>query len=147
MKTLIAYYSRTGNTKQVAETLAEKLDADIDEIKDMKDRSGIVGWLMGGKDAFRENTTEIAFKKDPKDYDLVVIGTPVWAGTMTPAVRMYLKNNFKKVAFFCTYGGSEGKTFAEMQKISKKPVATLGLNQRELNATDEFCKRLDPKKS
>jgi flavodoxin len=39
MKTLVAYYSRTGNTKRVAEALAENLNADIDAIvSDTKDK-------------------------------------------------------------------------------------------------------------
>jgi len=48
MKTLVAYYSRTGNTKKVAVEIAKNLKADIDEIIDKKDRSGMIGWIIGG---------------------------------------------------------------------------------------------------
>lgn len=142
---LVVYYSRTGNTKKVAEKMAEVLKCDLDEIQDQKNRSGIFGWLRGGVDAFNRRLTQIRHEKDPKKYDLVIIGTPVWAGTMTPAVRTYLEQNeFKKVAFFCTYGGQEGKTFQDMEKIIKKPIATLGLHRKDLGkGIAEFCKKLE----
>ena len=64
---------------------------------------------MGGKDATRKNQTEIAqTTKTPQDYDLIVIGTPIWAWSPTPAVRTYIqKNNLagKKVALFYTSDG------------------------------------------
>lgn len=156
MKTLVVFYSRTGNTKKVAEEIAKILNADIEEIIDKKDRKGIVGWLKSGRDATFKKSAEIEFVKNPIDYDLVIIGTPIWAFTMTPAIRTYLsENKFKKVAFFSTSGGSEGeKIFNEMEKISREPVATLSLLTKnwpaELNLEKEensekikeFCKKL-----
>lgn len=35
--------------------------------------------------------------KNPADYALTIIGTPVWVGTMTPAVRAYLQNNQERL--------------------------------------------------
>lgn len=68
---------------------------------------------------------------------------------MTPAIRTYLTDNkFNKVAFFCTCGGQKGKTFEEMEKLSKKPITTLELKDKlvEINSCqneiEEFCKRL-----
>ena len=45
MKVLVVYYSRTGNTKFVAEAIAQSLEADIEEIKDGKNRMGVFGFL------------------------------------------------------------------------------------------------------
>jgi len=135
-KILVVYYSRSGNTKKIGDEITKKIKADRDEIIDLKDRKRfIVGWLISGKDAVQEKTTEIKFKKDPSRYDLVIIGSPVWAWTITPAIRKYLtENKFKKVAFFATCGSQFGKTFSEMQKLSKKPVAILGLNEKEVKS-------------
>ncbi len=115
-KILVVYYSRTGNTKKVALNLAKKINADCEEIIDLKERNRIIiGWLVSGKDATMKKMTEIEFKKDPSKYDLVIIGTPVWSWTVTPAIRTYLsENKFKKVAFFCTNGGQFGKTFESL---------------------------------
>lgn len=150
MKTLVAFYSRTGNTKRVGKEISKKIKADIDEIIDLKDRKRvIIGWLVSGRDATLKKTTEIKFKKNPLKYDLVIIGTPVWAWTVTPAIRTYLsKNKFKKVAFFCIHGGQFGKTFEEMEKLSKKPIRVFSIKDKEIGNVDynkklnKFCEEL-----
>ena len=48
MKKLVVYYSRTGNTKVVAEKIANQLNADISEIIDRKNRKGRLVFLTGG---------------------------------------------------------------------------------------------------
>jgi flavodoxin len=149
MKALVVFYSRTGNTKKAGEEIAENLKANLDEIIDKKDRTGITGWLGGGRDALFNHETKIEKTKDPLDYGLVIIGTPVWAGTVTPAVRVYLADHkFKKIAFFCTCSNSKGKTFEDMQKLSKKPISVLEVKAGEIGtkkAKDKikkFCQEL-----
>lgn len=150
MKTLVVFYSRTGTTKKVAEALASKMGADLEEIKDTVDRSGIKGYLFSGRDAMKKNLTVLRqLSKDVSQYDLVVIGTPIWITVSVP-VRTFLvqhKNEFaKNVAFFCTMGGSgDEKAFKEMEEIvGKKPLATLTLRTRDVvkgnmeHGTEEF---------
>lgn len=46
--------------------------------------------------------------KDPNNYDIIIIGTPVRAYTYTPAIRTFLKTiqlKNKKIALFCTHEG------------------------------------------
>jgi len=104
MKTLVIYYTRTGNTKFIAETIAEELGADAEEIIDLKNRQGRLYFLPAGRDAMQGKETQIAStKRNPTDYDLIIIAQPVWAWSPTPAIRTYLnKNNLsgKKVAVF-----------------------------------------------
>ena len=106
MKSLVVYYTRTGNTKIVAETIAAELGSDLEEIVDLKKRAGKLGWILAGKDSTQEKGTKIApTKLAPADYDLIVIGTPIWAWKPTPAIRTYIVNNDfsgKKVALFFT---------------------------------------------
>jgi flavodoxin len=148
MKSLVVYYSRSGNTRKVAEKIAKTIGADSDEIIELKDRSGIRGWLGGCKDTFFRKPTAIKNNINPEKYDLVVIGTPIWVGTMTPAVKVYLKKYFlkKKVAFFCTAGDKQKSAFREMQELSKKPLVTLDLRDKNIDSSDkeikEFCKSL-----
>jgi len=132
MKILVAFYSKTGNTKMVAKEISSFLDTDIDEITDKRNRKGILGWIWGGSDSTFKKMTEIEFKKNHFMYELVIIGTPIWAFTITPAIRTYLSNNkFKKVAFFCTSAGSGiKKAFEEMEKLTEKPIATLSLKSK-----------------
>jgi menaquinone-dependent protoporphyrinogen IX oxidase len=103
MKTLVAYYSRTGTNKTIAENLAINLGADLDEIVDQKKRSGPIGWLGAGRAAVSHKTTEISTKLDPGDYDTIILGSPIWAGNMNPALRTYLERydlGGKRVFFF-----------------------------------------------
>jgi flavodoxin len=138
MKALVAYYSRTGMTKRVAEAIAKGLDADIEEIIDMKDRKGPKGYMIACKDAVTKQLTEIKnLEKDPSLYEIFIVGTPVWAFTTAPAIRTYLtkkKQSLKKVAFFCTLGGSGSEqTFKDMEALcEKKPDALLKVTTAEV---------------
>jgi len=65
-------------------------------------------------------------------YDLIVIGTPVWAWSVSSPVRAYLITNKAKlpeVAFFCTLGGAGGdRAFAQMEElVGKSPVGYLAI--------------------
>ena len=152
MKTLIAYYSRTGTTRKVAEEISKQLNADIEEIIDLKNRKGAIGYIISGKDATLKKLTKIKeLKKDPKDYDIVVIGTPVWAFSMAPAVRMYLKKaKIKKVALFSTFASSKGNIFSEMKKLlpGTKILGHIGIvasdikNKTYIKKIKEFVSRV-----
>jgi len=147
MKTLVAFYSRTGTTKKVAEKIAEILVCNLEEIFDIKDRSGAYGYLTAGRDAtLRKLTTLQPLENNPADYELVIIGTPIWSWNVSTPIRTYLENNkskFRQVAFFCTMGGSGGqRAFSEMEKIINiKPVATLELQTKEV-VKNEYEKKL-----
>jgi flavodoxin len=138
MKTLVVYYSRTGRTKRIAEEIAKKLSADIEEIIDIKQRFGPIGFIDGGRQAKKKELTEIkTCSKEPSQYDVVIIGTPIWYFTMATAIRTYLhqqKDLLPKVALFCTYGGiGVERTFSDMEELcGKKPVSILGVTTMEL---------------
>jgi flavodoxin len=119
LKSLIVYYSRSGNARFVAQTIAAEIGADIEEVIDLKKRSGVLGFFSGGFDARRGKETKIApTTKLPAGYDLIIVGTPVWAGRPTPAITTYLKKNDlsgKKVAIFFAQGGKK----PQVQAIDK----------------------------
>jgi flavodoxin len=120
MKTLVVYYSRTGKTRFVAEKVASELNADIEEVVDLKNRSGRFGFLKAGYDATRGNETEIGeMQKSLSDFELIVVGTPVWNSRPASAISTYLKRNDfagKKVAVFCTNEGMGDEKAVERTK-------------------------------
>lgn len=148
MKILIACYSRTGMTKKVAEALAQKLNAELEEIKDTADRSGARGYLLSGRDAMKKRLTKLEpVRFNPAEYDMTIIGTPIWAWNVSAPVRTYItenKDKFQNTAFFCTMGGSgDKKTFIEMEKvIGKKPERTLSLTTKEV-VNNKFSEKLN----
>lgn len=139
MKTLIVYFSRDGHTKKIADALASKLSADIEEIKEQQERKGIIGWIMAGHDACRKKMSVInETTKNPADYDLIIIGTPIWGWTIVPAIRTWLDKfgkNLKQVAFFASMGGSGDKrAFVDMENMcGKAPVGTVTFLDKETN--------------
>ena len=125
---LVVYYSRTGTTRKVAAALAAKLGCDSEEIIEARSRSGMFGYLRSLIEARRQVPSHIAAAgKDPSSYDLIVIGTPVWAWSLSSPVRAYLlanKSRLPAVAFFCTLGGAgSDKAFGQMQELTGKPPA------------------------
>lgn len=120
MKTIILYYSRTKKTSKAAETLADELSADIVKIEDLKDRSGVLNYISASMDAMRENKTNIRPSAiDLSEYELIYIGTPVWAGNPAPAILTLIDNcNFqgKDIILFATLGGSGGKKTIERMR-------------------------------
>ncbi|OFW54815.1 MAG: hypothetical protein A2163_05370 [Actinobacteria bacterium RBG_13_35_12] len=147
MKILVVFYSRSGKTKKAAEAISEILKCDKEEIFDMKSREGIVGFLSAGTDANLRRLTAIKeIKYDPSLYDLVIIGTPIWSSNISTPIRTYLflfKEEFKKVAFFCTRLGSDSKkVFADMKNLSQKaPLVVLELTTREV-ARDQYIQKV-----
>ena len=148
MKTLIVYYSRSGHTKTIADELVKRLSADSEEIHETKSRTGIIGYLRAGKDAtFKKATPIESCAIDPSGYDLVIIGTPVWAFTMAGGVRTWLTEHGKKlkqVAFFATMGGSGDKrTFVHMEDLcGQAPIATTTFIDKKIDK-GEYQEQLD----
>jgi len=149
MRVLIAYYSRTGVTRAAAGAIASALrlagaaEVDVEEVVDTKCRKGPLGYLGAGKDAsLRRRTVISPPASNPGDYDVLVLGTPVWAFTLAAAMRTYCTEHGKdaaKVALFCTMGGSgDERTFKHAEDIlGKVAVARLSLLERHVKDSDE----------
>ena len=105
---LCVYYSRTGRTRRTMEEVAAALDAELVEITDGVPRAGVVGALRSGLDAVRKSTrflVPFTTARPVKDYGLVIIGTPIWAGRCSSVVREFLKKygrDLRRVAYVAT---------------------------------------------
>ena len=150
VKCLVAYFSNSGRTRSVAEMIARELSADIEEILERKPRPPLLdeeGKPTGGSSMPRAaGPAMLGFgsairqsSANPSDYDLVLIGTPVWVNSLVPAVRSYIKRHrkqLKAVAFFCTAEDAEKvRVFSQMEKLTKcEPVATLAVPADDVKA-------------
>lgn len=109
-KMLVLYYSQTGNTKAVAEEIATRLGADIEEITMIDpydpDFQATIDRCM--KEREQNIIPDIQpVKADLANYDVVFLGYPVWFGTYAPPVINFLNNadlSGKKIVPFCTFG-------------------------------------------
>ncbi|MDP4145707.1 MAG: flavodoxin [Bacillota bacterium] len=139
---LVIYYSRTGFTKKVAQEIAKRFDCEIEEIQEKANRKGIIGFILGGRDALQKRRTNIhPTSKNISDYDLVIMGTPVWAYHITPALRTFIADNkgkFKNVALFSTQGGTSNSKVLEdhLELFNKKPAAVLKVTGKDFKSED-----------
>ena len=109
-KMLVVYYSQTSNTKAVAQEIATRLGADLEEIVPVELYDGdFHATIERGKKELDEGVyPEIQpLTVDVANYDVVFIGYPIWFGTYAPPVFTFLNQvdlSGKKVVPFCTFG-------------------------------------------
>ena len=136
-KILVTYYSQTSNTKAVAEEIAKKLGADIEEIVAVNPYDGDFNATIerGLKELEQGILPEIKpIAADISKYDVVFIGFPVWFGTYAPPISTFLENvdlSGKKIVPFCTFGsgGLESST-ADLAKAEPKAEILPGYGVR-----------------
>lgn len=138
MRVLVVYFSRSGHTERVARTFAAALDADLEPIRERRGRRGPLGLLRCAWEALREVPALVAEGRDPRGYDLVVVGTPVWMGRLSSPVRGWLRRYagpLPPVAFFATQHASGSEVaFAQMETIAgRPPLARLTLLEGQVD--------------
>ena len=120
-KKLVAYFSASGVTAKVAETLAEAIGADIFEIEPKVPYTEVdLNWMDKKARSTIEmsdpaSRPEIAAKRDNmKDYDTIFVGFPIWWYVAPTIINTFLESydlTGKTIIPFATSGGSDiGKT-------------------------------------
>ena len=109
-KMLVAFYSQTSNTKQVADMMATQLGADLAEIVPVEPYDGdFYATIERGKKELDEKAYPeiLPLAVDVANYDMIFLGYPIWFGTYAPPVFTFLNQvdlSGKKVVPFCTFG-------------------------------------------
>lgn len=140
MKTLVVYYSLSGNTRNLATVLARDLGADVEELSCGRYSPGIWGSMRAVYDSWRGRLSPIGpLAHEPSQYELVVIAGPIWASHPAAPVRTFLqreRTGLPRVAFLLTQLGSGGeRALREMETmIGRSPLATLLVNDRDIKA-------------
>lgn len=147
-KTLVVYFSATGSTKRVAETIAGVLNADIFEIvPETPYSSGDLNWSDKESRVSKEHDDEslrnVALKSSVPDnwerYDTVYIGYPIWWGIAAWPVDSFVSaNDFsdKTVIPFCTSASSVLGNSAELLK-NKAGAGSWGSGKRFSSSVGE----------
>lgn len=148
LKTLVVYYSLTGNTKMIAESIAEAMNTDVLALKPVKElkADSVMKYMWGGAQATMKKKPKLEdISIDPLAYDFIFIGTPVWAWTFSPPIRTFLSQfdfTGKKVALWVCAGG-DGIKAMERFKEAIKGAIILGdiCFQEPLTKTPEDAKQ------
>ncbi len=158
-RTAIVYFSLTGNVDETARQIAERTGAALIRLVPEKPYpdTGFRKFFHGGKSAVLGELPALqpcSFRAE--DYDRVILGTPVWAGTFTPPLRSFLRAHRDALrqkelhVFVCYSGGGAEKAIARLQaELGADFVSTLILtdpkdkpseaNRQKLEA---FCRGL-----
>ena len=129
-KVLVLYYSLTSNTKTVAQEIATRLDADIEEITLVEPYDTAFQATIDRCKADREKgiTPEIKpLKSNLADYDIIFLGYPIWFGTYAPPIASLLEKvdlSDKQVVPFCTFG-SGGLESSVKDLVEAEPNAMI----------------------
>lgn len=126
-KVLVAYFSATGTTKQVAQDLAGAINADIYEIKpQVPYTSADLNWMDKNSRSTLEMNDHNSRPEIVKDdfstdsYDTIFLGFPIWWYIAPTIVNTFLEAHDltnKKIILFATSGGSGfGRTVDNLLK-------------------------------
>jgi flavodoxin len=133
-KILVAYFSYSGNTREIANQIHKNAGGDIFEIQSVKpypdDYDAVVQQArqelkFGHKSALKTKVENI------KPYEMVFIGYPNWCKTIPAPVRTFLSEydfSGKTIVPFCTHEGSGlGRSAADISKLCPKSTLLEGV--------------------
>jgi flavodoxin len=142
MKTCIIFYSYSGVTRGIAEKIRTACGGDLIEVRSKEDYSAITAYTLGCIRARREQSDPIEPEViDVSSYDIIVVGTPVWAWKPAPATNAAIKVlkgcEGKKAVIYATCGSQAGETLPIMKKgLEEKGVTVIGevgFTRKEVN--------------
>ncbi|MDD5137121.1 MAG: flavodoxin [Candidatus Omnitrophica bacterium] len=115
MKILVTYYSFSGNTDKIAKMfgkiLESKGEVHLQRLKPVNEIKGFIGQCAAARKK-EKAILEQGVRFDASSYDLVLIGSPVWAFAPTPAMNTFLENlsglKGKRVIVLLTSGSGLG---------------------------------------
>ena len=142
MKKAIVYYSMSGNTEYVANKIKNQISSDIIRLYPVNEypNSGFKKYFWGGKSAVMKESPKLEkYAFDANKYDEIIIGSPIWAGNVTPPIRTFIKENKaklknKKISIFLCYSGLGAKKVLDSLK-----------KELEINNFNKTIFLLDPK--
>lgn len=103
----VVYFTRTGNSRRVAEKIAKAISTEAIEITDNMNWQGVLGFIKGGFYALKKRDVDIRIPKNLDDADELIVVTPLWVNKVAPAIHTLLKNkSLEKIHLVVTSGGS-----------------------------------------
>jgi len=118
MKYTVVYFSRTGNSRRIAEKIAQKLSTEAIEITDNMNWDGLLGYARAGQYALKNKDVTITIHGNINDADELIVISPLWCGKIAPAIRKLLQTlPQSKVHLVISSGGSLLKERAGYESV------------------------------
>lgn len=150
-KTLVVYFSYSGNTRKIAEYIQRKLKCDILEIKPVIPYSEDYQTVVDDEQNSQSSNHIPKIQEinvDINNYDRIIIGTPTWWYRPSPCIRAFILNNDlsnKEIIPFATNAGWLGRTFKEIKELCKNSKVGNEMNI-EFSQSDLTTKNSDLEK-
>ncbi|WP_244834039.1 flavodoxin [Clostridium sp. BJN0001] len=154
MKSIVVYYSVSGQTKLVSEMISKKLECDILEITTKKEipSDPLFRYLKGIKSIlFKKENILNEYNFNSNTYDRIILGFPNWASNCPPAMKEFIKENDfndKDIYLFTTYvarGGdscvrnvSKNFNHSQVKKMAKFSIPSKKSEKYINNILDKF---------
>ena len=122
-QTAVVFYSLEGNVRHLAHAIAAATEADCIELKPLVHErdTELAEYVWGDMRIICSPKPQLEPPaRDPTDYDLVFLGSPVWKGGVAPPILSFLDDHdfFKKrFALFCSYSGRAGSFFDQANRL------------------------------
>jgi len=133
-KILVAYFSHSGNTREIANQIHKSAGSDIFEIQSVKPYPHNYDAVVEQAKQELESDHKPALKtkmENIKPYDLVYIGYPIWWGTFPAPVKTFLSEydfSGKTILPFCTHEGSGlGRSITDISNLCPKSTLLDGI--------------------
>lgn len=153
MRIVIVYHSLSGNTRRVAELLRSRIEglgesADLVEVHDLHQYSTLTAYMVGAPRAMRGEVGAIdPAEIDLASYDVVVVGSPVWAFAPTPAANGAVAAlhgvEGKDAVVFVTSGGVPQDAAERLKKALEQRGArvrgAVPFDRRDLENEERFA--------
>jgi hypothetical protein len=91
MRRKVVYFTRTGNCRRIAEVIAKSLSLDSIQLRDNQNWDGFIGYWKAGFFASAKREVSIEYRGDLSEIDEIILVTPIWAGSIAPATKAFLK--------------------------------------------------------
>jgi len=159
-RTLVAYFSRSGNTRVVAGLIQRACGADLFEIRPAKrypdEYLTTVEQARQERDSGCEPPLE-AHVPEISAYDTVYLGFPIWGESVPPVIRSFLSTHElagKVLVPFVTHGGyglgnsqSVLATDAPKAKLRRAFAMEADQERRTMNLVNEWLDEIEARKT
>lgn len=119
----IVYYTRTGNSKRIAEKISKVIEGEVIQITDQMNWTGFFGYMKAGYYSTKDKPVKIEVHGEIKKDDTIILVAPLWAGGIAPACRSFSKQySFERINLVVSSLGSkyEDNRFASLFNIINK---------------------------
>ena len=147
MKILVIYYSFDGDTKFIGDAIAEELGADVLELKLEKEitTKEYMRNYIGEKQVLMKTTPPLKeYDINIDEYDVLILGTPIWSGTYAPAIRTFFAQETienKTIGVFYSFTVKPGLIVENLSKELKGSCIVAKIGFRDpLKNKPEFAK-------